>query len=264
MKSGVLLFYGFTPSSRARSATHLLARVLCERKRHVGILQPSGRDDTVCGANGTDRFAARYNTQMATRVALFSTAADAAAASQSVSALFSEHDRELRDLLEPLATLTAAEQEAIGSAATAEAVGRAWEANDAVLRTLLAGRLSPTMALPAPGAGAAAPPSSDQAAGESGAAGYASAAAVIAHLVRDWSDEGAFSRMRTHPPVLRALAALARSRRPTCASSRPRSNCSAAAQLRVLVPGAGAGRLAWEAAQRGYRVEARSLGWLLH
>ena len=67
---------------------------------------------------------------------------------------------------------------------------------------------------------------------------------ILAHLVRDWSAAGASARARTHPPVLRALRALRRDR------GQP------GGRLRVLVPGAGLCRLAWEIARQGFRVEA--------
>ena len=71
----------------------------------------------------------------------------------------------------------------------------------------------------------------------SAVASYESAAQILAHLARDWSRAGDAARRRTYAPVLRALR---RERR----------------KLRVLVPGAGLSRLAYEIARLGHSVEA--------
>ena len=192
-------------------------------------------------------------------------------ASQTIAALFRDHEHELAALLRPLERLSEAEQHAISAAETAAAVARAWEVNEAALRVLIPRSPEITMAL----SGSASPLTTDNiaprapcAASNSSTTGYTSAAVVIAHLVRDWSVEGAHGRELTHPPVLRALSSLLCRRRrqgnwplrirvlmaacPPAALSRRH----AAGQLRVLVPGAGTARLAWEIARRGHRVEA--------
>lgn len=58
----------------------------------------------------------------------------------------------------------------------------------------------------------------------------------LKHFVRDWSEEGAREREKIFRPVLRLLEQVPLSER---------------AGLRVLVPGSGLGRLAWEISQLG-------------
>jgi len=147
-----------------------------------------------------------------------------------------QHSDELQTLLEPLNTLSPSERIAVGAASIAAGAGRAWEANELVLDRLLPPSVACTMALPAPGVSDSMAPPSPPATEQS----YDSAAQLLAHLARDWSAAGAAARRKTHRPVLRALRRVQRRRRP----------------LRVLVPGAGACRLAWEIARRGHRVEA--------
>lgn len=67
---------------------------------------------------------------------------------------------------------------------------------------------------------------------------------ALKHFVRDWSDEGHSERAIIFEPILSALSII-----PT--SSRTRK--------RVLVPGSGLGRLAYEIAQLGYDVNACEL-----
>lgn len=159
-------------------------------------------------------------------------------AATRLRALKEQHAAELQTLLEPLETLSPPERDAIGATSVAHEVGRAWEANELVLDRLLPPSVTCTLALQAPGEGDSTAPS-PQAAEQS----YDSAAQLLAHLARDWSAAGAAARRKTHRPVLRALRRTHRCRRP----------------LRVLVPGAGACRLAWEIAKRGHRVEANDV-----
>ena len=169
-------------------------------------------------------------------VALF--ASDAAAAAREVKRILDEHDDELTKLLAPLLQLTTAQQQALGALEIASGTARAWEINDATLRALLPHEPPFVMALTASSShDRPALPVPDA----SKATSYASAAMVVAHLVRDWSALGARPRARVHRPVLAAVRALQRK------LHRP---------LSILVPGAGACRLAWELAHLGNRVEA--------
>ena len=59
---------------------------------------------------------------------------------------------------------------------------------------------------------------------------------TLKHFVRDWSSEGAHERNAIIEPILDALRLVPPERR---------------ADMRVLVPGAGLGRLAWEISQLG-------------
>jgi len=167
---------------------------------------------------------------------LFSAWADGG--SRDIEKLFEEHDRELSFLLAPLQKLSAMEQAAVSAHDLAAATAAAWEANSAVLRTLLPRHPHVTRAL-APPNRTDVRPTEDPRANSAGS--YLSSSLVVAHLVRDWSEDGEAARACTHRPVLRAINNLHRARR------RP---------LTVLVPGAGACRLAWEIARRGHRVEA--------
>lgn len=71
---------------------------------------------------------------------------------------------------------------------------------------------------------------------------------ALARLASDWSGEGAVERALVFEPVIAGVdAAFQEAQR--AASSLTR------ADFRVLVPGAGAGRLAWELARAGFAVE---------
>ena len=59
----------------------------------------------------------------------------------------------------------------------------------------------------------------------------------LKHFIRDWSEEGARERTRTFPPILDVLNEVDPSRR---------------ADMKILVPGCGLGRLAWEISQLGW------------
>lgn len=65
---------------------------------------------------------------------------------------------------------------------------------------------------------------------------------ALKHLVRDWSGEGAIERQYAHKPILNALE--------KAVPSEDR------ARARVLLPGSGMGRLAWEISQLGFDVTA--------
>ena len=61
----------------------------------------------------------------------------------------------------------------------------------------------------------------------------------LKHFIRDWSEEGASERTRTFSPILDVLNEVDPSQR---------------GEMKILVPGCGLGRLAWEISQ---------LGWIL-
>ncbi|KAI0324168.1 N2227-domain-containing protein [Cubamyces sp. BRFM 1775] len=66
----------------------------------------------------------------------------------------------------------------------------------------------------------------------------------LKHFVRDWSDEGRNERAKIFEPILEVLRAEQPSKRE---------------HMRVLVPGSGLGRLAWEISQLGYHTTANEL-----
>ncbi|KAF5325941.1 hypothetical protein D9611_000227 [Ephemerocybe angulata] len=70
----------------------------------------------------------------------------------------------------------------------------------------------------------------------------------LKHFVRDWSQAGADERARTFAPVLDLLRLVDPAQR---------------SQQRVLVPGAGLGRLAWEIAQLGFDTTANELSYFM-
>lgn len=65
---------------------------------------------------------------------------------------------------------------------------------------------------------------------------------ALKHLVRDWSDEGAVERQNTHEPILTVLKK----------AVPPEDR----AKVKVLLPGSGLGRLAWEVSELGFDVTA--------
>ena len=157
---------------------------------------------------------------------------------QALELMFNELNNELTALLNPLKALAQEELHALGSEHTTATVGSLWEANEQVLRRLLPRDVRATIALPSPSDGANTTrhlaPADDE---REAPPAYGGGGQLIAHLARDWSEAGAPARRRAHPAVLRALRKLRRA-------------------ARVLVPGAGVCRLAWEIASAGYRVEA--------
>ena len=79
---------------------------------------------------------------------------------------------------------------------------------------------------------------------------------TLRQIVRDWSEEGRSEREETYKPLLDALEnwyqkSYAQS------SQRPRH------ELRVLVPGAGLGRLAVEVALAGYSCEGNEFSFFM-
>jgi 2-polyprenyl-3-methyl-5-hydroxy-6-metoxy-1,4-benzoquinol methylase len=74
---------------------------------------------------------------------------------------------------------------------------------------------------------------------------YSSMTSVLAHLTRDWTDLGSHIRQSYYIWLLRELLL-----------SHHKGNQNSPTQRRVLVPGAGLGRLAKEIANLGYSVEA--------
>ena len=72
---------------------------------------------------------------------------------------------------------------------------------------------------------------------------------TLKQFVREWGAEGHAEREAAHGPILDALA-----------RALPRSALDGA---RVLVPGAGLGRLAWEAANRGYLAQASEFSYFM-
>ncbi|CAH0716970.1 unnamed protein product, partial [Brenthis ino] len=67
---------------------------------------------------------------------------------------------------------------------------------------------------------------------------------VLKNIVRDWSDVGAPEREQCYKPILDELAVLY-----------PLDKYSDRSHIKVLVPGAGLGRLAWEIAAMGYSCQ---------
>jgi carnosine N-methyltransferase len=72
---------------------------------------------------------------------------------------------------------------------------------------------------------------------------------TIKQFVRDWSDEGAQEREHSYGRLLAAVERHAKGRAP--------------AEIEVLVPGSGLGRLAWEFAKRGFRSEGNEWSVLM-
>ena len=152
--------------------------------------------------------------------------------------LMRRHKDELAGLLRPLEHLDPNELAAIGGARTSAGVAMAWDANGRALDALLPHAPEQTFELPARSTARAnascsrSPPSPSP-------SDYTSAEQLLLHAVRDWGRAGRSARRLTHTPVLAAL--------PPPSRKDP---------LRVLVPGAGLCRLAWEIWRRGHHVEA--------
>ncbi|KAF8190774.1 N2227-like protein-domain-containing protein [Pholiota molesta] len=70
----------------------------------------------------------------------------------------------------------------------------------------------------------------------------------LKHFVRDWSEEGANERNRIFAPIINLLAQVETYKRP---------------EMKVLVPGCGLGRLAWEIAQLGFDTTANELSFFM-
>ncbi|KAL7277724.1 hypothetical protein ACG7TL_008660 [Trametes sanguinea] len=71
----------------------------------------------------------------------------------------------------------------------------------------------------------------------------------LKHFVRDWSEEGREERQRIFGSILEVLKAVAPADRE---------------RMRVLVPGSGLGRLAWEVSQLGFRTTANELSFFMN
>ncbi|CDO74703.1 hypothetical protein BN946_scf184847.g11 [Trametes cinnabarina] len=72
---------------------------------------------------------------------------------------------------------------------------------------------------------------------------------ALKHFVRDWSEEGRDERLTIFGPILEVLRVV---------------EPVAREQMRVLVPGSGLGRLAWEVSQLGYRTTANELSFFMN
>ncbi|KAF8074079.1 N2227-like protein-domain-containing protein [Lyophyllum atratum] len=71
----------------------------------------------------------------------------------------------------------------------------------------------------------------------------------LKHFVRDWSEEGAQEREKIFRPILHVLGAM---------------NPDERQGKRVLVPGSGLGRLAWEISQLGFDTTANELSFFMN
>ena len=161
--------------------------------------------------------------------------ADAHEARQKAVRLVRDYEMEIHALLSPLRALSPAEANAVHANDSATTLAKAWRANADALHTLLLADAAPTLALPPPGAILPRLPRA-AAAASAYVMSYDNGEQLLAPLARDWAATGRRARRRVYGPLMRALPG----RRP----------------LRILVPGAGACRLAWELARRGHRVEA--------
>ncbi|KAF9486063.1 N2227-domain-containing protein [Pholiota conissans] len=70
----------------------------------------------------------------------------------------------------------------------------------------------------------------------------------LKHFVRDWSEEGATERARIFTPIINLLSEVDAGQR---------------GQMKVLVPGCGLGRLAWEISQLGFDTTANELSFFM-
>jgi N2227-like protein len=100
-------------------------------------------------------------------------------------------------------------------------------------------------------------PTKAAAADVTGAAAYSDCYAVLTHLVRDWSDDGAAARRAVYEPILKLLSRHV----PTIAAAAAAAAAAEADSVQaapplLLVPGAGLGRLCVELAASGWRVQA--------
>lgn len=71
----------------------------------------------------------------------------------------------------------------------------------------------------------------------------------LKHFIRDWSQEGANERQRIFQPILNVLQRVDHTERKG---------------LKVLVPGSGLGRLAWEISQMGFDTTANELSFFMN
>ena len=158
----------------------------------------------------------------------------------------SEYGAELAELMEGLG---AAERELSAAAGGAEAallfrrrvarVAPAWQENADALESLLSmAAFAPARSLPSPSDPPVAAPANASA--REAERLYDSARQIVGHLARDWSSDGRRARRRTHGAIARALD---RRLPRACRGAR-----GGAVGCRVLVPGSGLGRLAYELA----------------
>eukprot|EP01063_Lacrimia_lanifica_P018630 TRINITY_DN25537_c0_g1_i1.p1 TRINITY_DN25537_c0_g1~~TRINITY_DN25537_c0_g1_i1.p1 ORF type:complete len:402 (+),score=83.75 TRINITY_DN25537_c0_g1_i1:55-1260(+) len=84
---------------------------------------------------------------------------------------------------------------------------------------------------------------------------------ILRHLARDWSDEGRAERAACYTPLLNLLA-----------DAFPEEGVACRSGIKVLVPGCGLGRLAYEISRAGFAVEGNEIsayvlmaaGWVLN
>ncbi|KAF8161386.1 N2227-like protein-domain-containing protein [Crassisporium funariophilum] len=92
------------------------------------------------------------------------------------------------------------------------------------------------------------PSLSDKDAIHAGSADLGRVRESLKHFVRDWSVDGAHERTRTFAPILDLLRAVDPADR---------------RKMKVLVPGCGLGRLAWEISQLGFDTTANELSYFM-
>jgi hypothetical protein len=74
---------------------------------------------------------------------------------------------------------------------------------------------------------------------------------MLIQLISEWSDEGASEREQRYKPAIEALRRLVPPPKPPAGQN---GGATSTKRPRVLVPGAGLGRMAWDLAQHGYDV----------
>jgi carnosine N-methyltransferase len=85
------------------------------------------------------------------------------------------------------------------------------------------------------------------------------ARSTLKQFVRDWSVEGAKERELSYDPILNALNALYGSLSADEKFFPPTYLANCRAGIRVLVPGAGLGRILYEILRAGYTVQGNEL-----
>jgi carnosine N-methyltransferase len=85
------------------------------------------------------------------------------------------------------------------------------------------------------------------------------AASTLKQFVRDWSLEAAEERRLCYEPVLQALDSLYGHLSADEKYRRNRLTLMLRANIRILVPGAGLGRILYELMRRGYEVQGNEL-----